>query len=110
MFFFSFFFFKDTAPTEIYTVGNTLSLHDALPIYFACHRCARREERRGNREESRSEEHTSELQSLPTISYAVFCLKKKKNTSSYILDADSNLIGLAFDGIWEAVVVDYVFH
>src|SRR5213076_3438604 len=27
---------------------------------------------------SRSEEHTSELQSLPTISYAVFCLKKKK--------------------------------
>src|SRR5213076_1153428 len=26
----------------------------------------------------RSEEHTSELQSLPTISYAVFCLKKKK--------------------------------
>src|SRR5881396_3198920 len=28
----------------------------------------------------RSEEHTSELQSLRTISYAVFCLKKKKNT------------------------------
>src|SRR5213076_450371 len=27
---------------------------------------------------ARSEEHTSELQSLPTISYAVFCLKKKK--------------------------------
>ena len=26
----------------------------------------------------RSEEHTSELQSLTTISYAVFCLKKKK--------------------------------
>src|SRR3546814_4214112 len=29
---------------------------------------------------SRSEEHTSELQSLMRISYAVFCLKKKKNT------------------------------
>src|SRR3546814_6821763 len=28
---------------------------------------------------SRSEEHTSELQSLMRISYAVFCLKKKKN-------------------------------
>src|SRR3546814_995541 len=28
----------------------------------------------------RSEEHTSELQSLMRISYAVFCLKKKKNT------------------------------
>src|SRR3546814_9766587 len=27
----------------------------------------------------RSEEHTSELQSLMRISYAVFCLKKKKN-------------------------------
>src|SRR5213076_3120173 len=30
------------------------------------------------RPDRRSEEHTSELQSLPTISYAVFCLKKKK--------------------------------
>src|SRR3546814_10048424 len=30
----------------------------------------------------RSEEHTSELQSLMRISYAVFCLKKKKNTKS----------------------------
>src|SRR3546814_5439861 len=29
----------------------------------------------------RSEEHTSELQSLMRISYAVFCLKKKKNTA-----------------------------
>src|SRR3546814_9435279 len=29
---------------------------------------------------NRSEEHTSELQSLMRISYAVFCLKKKKNT------------------------------
>src|SRR3546814_4746352 len=31
---------------------------------------------------SRSEEHTSELQSLMRISYAVFCLKKKKNTTT----------------------------
>src|SRR3546814_4655128 len=30
--------------------------------------------------DSRSEEHTSELQSLMRISYAVFCLKKKKTT------------------------------
>src|SRR3546814_4955136 len=35
---------------------------------------ARAERRRS----SRSEEHTSELQSLMRISYAVFCLKKKK--------------------------------
>src|SRR3546814_5449390 len=31
----------------------------------------------------RSEEHTSELQSLMRISYAVFCLKKKKKTKSH---------------------------
>src|SRR3546814_8933872 len=30
----------------------------------------------------RSEEHTSELQSLMRISYAVFCLKKKKHNNS----------------------------
>src|SRR3546814_10076309 len=31
---------------------------------------------------ARSEEHTSELQSLMRISYAVFCLKKKKNKNT----------------------------
>src|SRR3546814_5506966 len=35
--------------------------------------------RRGRTRLPRSEEHTSELQSLMRISYAVFCLKKKKN-------------------------------
>src|SRR3546814_5216643 len=34
----------------------------------------------GGREAERSEEHTSELQSLMRISYAVFCLKKKNST------------------------------
>src|SRR3546814_2225678 len=34
------------------------------------------------RDPARSEEHTSELQSLMRISYAVFCLKKKKNNNS----------------------------
>src|SRR3546814_2577626 len=34
--------------------------------------------RHGHRHDRRSEEHTSELQSLMRISYAVFCLKKKK--------------------------------
>src|SRR3546814_8321144 len=33
----------------------------------------------GHGEEAKSEEHTSELQSLMRISYAVFCLKKKRN-------------------------------
>src|SRR3546814_10336144 len=36
-------------------------------------------ERKMRTESIRSEEHTSELQSLMRISYAVFCLKKKKN-------------------------------
>src|SRR3546814_10056326 len=34
----------------------------------------------------RSEEHTSELQSLMRISYAVFCLKKKKIQFTHLLD------------------------
>src|SRR3546814_12122457 len=36
----------------------------------------------------RSEEHTSELQSLMRISYAVFCLKKKKTTFIKIFPTD----------------------
>src|SRR3546814_3380245 len=42
-------------------------------------------QRDGSKSSDRSEEHTSELQSLMRISYAVFCLKKKKknNMSSY---------------------------
>src|SRR3546814_1622664 len=37
----------------------------------------------GRVDAARSEEHTSELQSLMRISYAVFCLKKKKNIIMY---------------------------
>src|SRR3546814_3276551 len=45
--------------------------------YRCCDRSSSRPGRRAARL-SRSEEHTSELQSLMRISYAVFCLKKKK--------------------------------
>src|SRR3546814_3646022 len=38
----------------------------------------------------RSEEHTSELQSLMRISYAVFCLKKKKSEAGIISAIQSN--------------------
>src|SRR3546814_2041622 len=38
----------------------------------------------------RSEEHTSELQSLMRISYAVFCLKKKKTVPVYSIYADND--------------------
>src|SRR3546814_9351350 len=37
----------------------------------------------------RSEEHTSELQSLMRISYAVFCLQHKKETKKHIIIANS---------------------
>src|SRR3546814_2808365 len=36
---------------------------------------------------SRSEEHTYELQSLMRISYAVFCMKKKKTRKHYLANA-----------------------
>src|SRR3546814_5199029 len=39
----------------------------------------------------RSEEHTSELQSLMRISYAVFCLKKKTKTHDYSLNTNITL-------------------
>src|SRR3546814_10641156 len=128
------FFFSDTATTEIYTYGHTLSLHDALPFSHAGCSCKQDDlrnvvvvslalqdqhhqafartqpcggamgkkpqdprEGKGRRghgvvdlvrhaqrdcqkpdsqadQQVRSEEHTSELQSLMRISYAVFCL------------------------------------
>src|SRR6187200_756674 len=81
----TFFFFNDTATTEIYTVSDTLSLPDALPISVSATTSGSVVEpssiswtRSRAGRARRSEEHTSELQSPDTISYAVFCLKKKK--------------------------------
>src|SRR6266545_8305397 len=72
------FFFNDTATTEIYT----LSLHDALPIYSQARdpRVASGE-RPGERGglANRSEEHTSELQSLAYLVCRLL-LEKKQNT------------------------------
>src|SRR3546814_1425223 len=42
----------------------------------------------------RSEEHTSELQSLMRISYAVFCLKKKKHKNNYIFHILNNTLNI----------------
>src|SRR5437667_11958525 len=75
----SFFFFTDTATTEIYT----LSLHDALPISPVL-RCAGGVAAGlgvgalGWRLEPRDRKSTRLNSSHITISYAVFCLKKKK--------------------------------
>src|SRR5690554_7576592 len=91
---FLFFFFNDTATTEIYT----LSLHDALPISprsVAFSRAARSlqaglvDRRRlgsagvglrfeADQSVARSEEHTSELQSRPHLVCRLL-LEKKKN-------------------------------
>src|SRR3546814_8127326 len=51
-----------------------------LLSHCAAPSCSRRSWSRGG---SRSEEHTSELQSLMRISYAVFCLKKKTIEKSH---------------------------
>src|SRR5881296_4531027 len=77
-----FFFFNETATTDIYTLLYTLSLHDALPISPAgvVSTFAGLALHRASADGTRSEEHTSELQSHSNISYAVFCLKKKKTT------------------------------
>src|SRR5687768_17913973 len=105
----SYFFFNDTATTEIYT----LSLHDALPICDA-HRPAGQHDRadpdvpqrprrhevrrvvprapprlvrhpRGERarDAPRDRKSTRLNSSHGYISYAVFCLKKKKNTQTH---------------------------
>src|SRR3546814_1529393 len=104
------FFFNDTATTEIYTYGHTLSLPTLFRSLETVAEIARLErdgcdivgmtgmpEAALAREleldyaclalvvnpAARSEEHTSELQSLMRISYAVFCLKKKSHTTHY---------------------------
>src|SRR6266513_6392530 len=74
--FFFVFFFNDTATTEIYT----LSLHDALPIS-----CSRRlpnapvSQTTSSRTCTRSEEHTSELQSRFELVCRLLLEKKKQN-------------------------------
>src|ERR1039457_7306896 len=70
-----FFFFNDTATTEIYT----LSLHDALPI--CCLKSASICWRYWSSWSCRDRKSTRLNSSHLVISYAVFCLKKKKNSS-----------------------------
>src|SRR3546814_6834349 len=77
------------------TRTDTLSLHDALPISLLTSPCpcdgiVRARARVAEMLRMlRSEEHTSELQSLMRISYAVFCLKKKKTLQNKI-DTNKN--------------------
>src|SRR5256885_6952045 len=77
-----FFFFNDTATTEIYT----LSLHDALPISDLYKRLdaarSRRYPESSTREFTIDRKSTRLNSSHLVISYAVFCLKKKKTTTA----------------------------
>src|SRR5258707_12120859 len=90
-----FFFFNDTATTEIYT----LSLHDALPIYFAYPAIWKPRDGAGSQglrsvsagglrgipcggNTTQSDRKSTRLNSShANISYAVFCLKKNKSKS-----------------------------
>src|SRR5256885_3970735 len=81
----AFFFFNDTATTEIYT----LSLHDALPICLQAPGCgvARQAGCPGRRRCRPASAHGGDRKSTRlnsshlVISYAVFCLKKQRPTS-----------------------------
>src|SRR2546422_5603658 len=93
--FFVFFFFNDTATTEIYT----LSLHDALPIsgsgrarrgparrgHACCRRAGPRACARSRTPGRRSEEHTSELQSRLHLVCRLLLEKKKKDKTQKIV-------------------------
>src|SRR3712207_7613098 len=108
--FFTFFFFNDTATTEIYT----LSLHDALPISPCCLRFFKSSSpeipgvvipygssissisfslkipssRINFLTDSRSEEHTSELQSRQYLVCRLLLEKKKKNSYQLCVNID----------------------
>src|SRR3546814_8662104 len=56
--------------------------HHLLAITGVVRRLGDQQRRRFDGVQGRSEEHTSELQSLMRISYAVFCLKKKSGITS----------------------------
>src|SRR5438067_9496591 len=95
-----FFFFIDTPTTEIYT----LSLHDALPIWSArgsrpaaraaARACARTAPRcAGSAPTARQIDRKSTRlnSSHVSISYAVFCLKKKKKQTKAVRQANTTL-------------------
>src|SRR3546814_5683969 len=71
----------DSVVADIDTLGgrNTRPQRPPEVRIGQCRPGGWRQEAGGGRGRDRSEEHTSELQSLMRISYAVFCLKKKKN-------------------------------
>src|SRR3546814_3958352 len=77
------------AVSAIQSIGGTIRQIDEIAATIASavdEQGAATQEIARNVQEARSEEHTSELPSLMRISYAVFCLKKRKCRSSNTLD------------------------
>src|SRR3546814_7332309 len=72
-------------------------LHHEAGVDFEVERAGRATAREGHGVVAvRSEEHTSELQSLMRISYAVFCLKKKKKKNS---KKNTNITNIKYNNI-----------
>src|SRR3546814_8702985 len=65
-----------TIEPRTFQIASSYRLQIRQTVYGMC--CSRYRTLRLIYKKSRSEAHTSELQSLMRISYAVFCLKKKK--------------------------------
>src|SRR3546814_10397788 len=61
--------------------GELVAYYDVLSKHIYFHRLQEKVYKNASEAGVRSEEHTSELQSLMRISYAVFCWKKKKQTT-----------------------------
>src|SRR3546814_10392804 len=82
------FFLMMRRPPRSTRTDTTLSRHDALPICYSTSQLAFVAAvslilyATFALVQTRSEEHTSELQSLMRISYAVFCLKKKNKNNT----------------------------
>src|SRR3546814_18569881 len=82
---------RSTRTDTLFPYTTLFRAHDGIPSIFApsisaavyASSSALASDAGSGRIAARSEEHTSELQSLMRISYAVFCLKKKKMTIRY---------------------------
>src|SRR5216110_3705423 len=78
------------------TQAHTLFPYTTL-FRSARHRRPARRRRPGTRPPApRSEEHTSELQSRELISYAVFCLKKKKKKTNFFINISKIEINIVY--------------
>src|SRR3546814_11346922 len=78
------------APPSL-TFASALSLLENSLLALCLPACAQSQPSRlSPRASFRSEEHTSELQSLMRISYAVFCLKKKKKKKQHTTNKSTN--------------------